>query len=311
MIFEKKVSNRKKNVQVYPTRLLVIPNDRFAKVLFNLSNENFREDSWSIALKLIEVQRNNRFGKIVSPFRIFVDEQSEFTLSEPLDQFDCDVLIVCISEYRAENYYLTPAIIYRGLTGKIGRCDAEPSKDQLAAIMHSLKKLMSLQIDIIMTDICAKFNYEDGTSTHITANLLPCEIISETTINGKESTVIHLLDVSPIWKVACIKNHQTLSFDADLLDIPRQQNTPLNIMVKFYVIRRVLESIAHKQMALTVTFADVFKKCRLENAHLEIKRRIREFMMAIFEHLKNKGIIGDCKVNKKGRTFYSISFTKK
>ena len=170
---------------------------------------------------------------------------------------------------------------------------------------------MSLQIDIIMTDICAKFNYEDGTGTRITANLLPCEIISEKTINGKESTVIHLLDKSPIWKVACIKNHQTLSFDADLLDIPRQQNTPLNIMVKFYVIRRVLESIAHKQTALTVTFADVFKKCRLENAHLEIKRRIREFMVAIFEHLKGKEIIGDYKVNKKGRTFYSISFTKK
>ena len=82
-------------------------------------------------------------------------------------------------------------------------------------------------------------------------------------------------------------------------------------MVKFYVIRRVLESMWHKQMALTVTFCDVFQKCRLENAHLEIKRRIREFMMAIFEHLKNKGIIGDYKVNKKGRTFYSISFTKK
>ena len=169
---------------------------------------------------------------------------------------------------------------------------------------------MSLQIDIAMKDICAKYNYKDD--DRIIGNLLPCEIISETTINGKESTVIHLLEESPIWKVSCIKNHQTLSFDAKLLDIPRQQNTPLNIMVKFYVIRRVLESIAHnKQMALTVTFEDVFKKCRLENAHAEIKRRIREFMVVIFEHLKGKGIIGDYKVNKNGRTFYSISYVKK
>lgn len=304
------IVKRKKNIQVYPTRILVIPNDRFAKKLFNLSDENF-QDACRGTISLVEVKSHKKFGKIISPFKIIVDEHAEFTLTEPLDQFDCDVLIVCISEYRAGNRYVTPAIIYRGLTGKIGRCDAEPSKDQLAAILHSLKKLMSLQIEIIMTDICAKFNYEDGTSTHITANLLPCEIIKETTINGKESTVIHLLDESPIWKVASIKNHQILTFDAELLDIPRQQNTPLSIMVKFYVIRRVLESIGHKQMALTITFADVFKKCRLENAHLEIKRRIREFMIAIFEHLKNKDVIGDYKVNKKGRTFYSISFVAK
>lgn len=304
------IVKRKKNIQVYPTRILVIPNDRFAKKLFNLSEENFQEACRG-TISLVEVKSHKKFGKIISPFRIIVDEHAEFTLKEPIDQFDCDVLIVCISEYRAGNYHLTPAMIYRGLTGKIGRGDAEPSKDQLAAIMNSLQKLMSLQIEIMMTDICAKFNYEDGTSTHITANLLPCEIIKETTINGKESTIIHLLDESPIWKVANIKNHQILTFNAELLDIPRQQNTPLNIMVKFYVIRRVLESIGHKQLALTVTFADVFKKCRLENVHLEIKRRIREFMIAIFEHLKNKGVIEDYKVNKKGRTFYSISFTKK
>ena len=301
---------RKKNIQVYPTRILIIPNDRFAKRLFNLSEEHF-QNACRGTINLVEVKRHKKFGKIVSPFRIIVDEHAEFTLTEPLEQFDCDVLIVCISEYRAGNRYVTPAMIYRGLTGKIGRGDAEPHKDQLAAIMNSLQKLMSLQIEIMMTDICAKFNYEDGTSTHITANLLPCEIIRETTINGKESIIIHLLDESPIWKVANIKNHQILTFEAELLDIPRQQNTPLNIMVKFYVIRRVLESIGHKQMALTVTFADVFKKCRLENAHLEIKRRIREFMIALFEHLKNKGVIVDYKVNKKGRTFYSISFAEK
>ena len=57
------VLKRKKNVQVYPTRVLVIPNDRFAKKLFNLSKENF-QDACRGTISLVEVKshstRNSR-----------------------------------------------------------------------------------------------------------------------------------------------------------------------------------------------------------------------------------------------------------
>ena len=266
--------SQRKNVQIYPSKTLCVPNDRFAKVLFNLSNDDFSDTvNAQESADLIEMKNHKRFGKIVSPFKLYTEEGEMFTISEPLDQFDCDVLTVCISEFNVGNRYITPAIIYRGLTGKVGRGDAEPSKDQLANIIHSVEKLMRLQIDITMN-----------------ATLLPSEYIA-TTVNGKESTVIHLLEASPIWKVACLKNHQVLSFDAELLDIPGQQNTKLNIMVKFYVLRRVLEIIAHK-MTPSITFADV-----------------REFMLAFFEHLQAKEIIKSYTLNKKGTGFYSVSIT--
>ena len=195
---------------------------------------------------LSRLKKHKKFGTIRSPFLIIVDEQLSFTLSEPLDQFDFDVLIVCISEYHAGNHFITPAIIYRGLTGKVNKgAEAEPSKDQLATIMHSLKKLMFLKIEIFMNELCEKTNYNDGKKFHIVAPILPAEYTTETIINGKSSTVIHLLEESPIWRIACLKNHQVLSFDAEILDIPHQQNTRLNIMVKFYVLRRVLEIILH------------------------------------------------------------------
>ena len=297
----------KKNAKINPSKVIYIPNDRLSKKLFNLSDEDF-SDACQEPTNLIEIKNHKKFGKISSPFLIIVDEQLSFTLSEPLDQFDFDVLIICISEYHIGNYFITPAIIYRGLTGKVGRCDAEPSKDQLNAIMHSLEKLMFLKIDITMNELCKKTDYNNGKKFKIVAPILPAEYTTETIINGKSSTVIHLLEESPIWRIACLKNHQVLSFNSELLDIPRQQNTRLNIMVKFYVMKRVLEIILHN-MTPTITFQDVFKNCRIENAHVETKRRVREFMLAFLEHLKTKKIIKSFELTKKGNTFYSIKFT--
>lgn len=119
---------------------------------------------------------------------------------------------------------------------------------------------------------------------HIVAPILPAEYATEIIINGKSSTVIHLLEESPIWRIACLKNHQVLSFNSELLDIPRQQNTKLNIMVKFYVLRRVLEIILHN-LTSTITFPAVFKNFRIENTDNKTKLRAREFMLAFFEHL--------------------------
>lgn len=297
----------KKSVKVNPSKIIYIPNDRFAKKLFNLSDDDFH-NACQEPIKLIEIKNHKKFGKISSPFLIIVDENLSFTLSEPLDQFDFDVLIVCISEYHAGNRYITPAIIYRSLTGKIGRCGTEPSKDQLAAIMQSLEKLMFLKIEITINELCEKADYNEKKNFHIVAPILPAEYITETIINGKSSTVIHLLEESPIWRIACLKNHQVLSFNAEILDIPRQQNTRLNIMVKFYVLRRVLEIILHN-LTSTITFSDVFKNCRIETADNKTKLRAREFMLAFFEHLKTKGIIKSFELTKKGNTFYSIKFT--
>ena len=118
----------KKNVQIYPSKTIYFPNDRFSKKISTFTKNNLNNMNEGDALKLVELKNHKKFGKIVSPFRIYVDENSSFSLSEPIEQFDFDVLCVYISEYYIGNSYSTPAIIYRGLTGKINKgAEAEPS----------------------------------------------------------------------------------------------------------------------------------------------------------------------------------------
>ena len=103
---------------------------------------------------------------------------------------------------------------------------------------------------------------------------------------------------------------QLISYDARLLDIPGQQNTSMRIEAKNYTMLRIQEIILHKQLTPTITFADVFKKLRIENAHAEIKRRVREYMIALFKHLKKESVLKSFEVVKHGNSFYGVKFPR-
>lgn len=301
------------NVQVYPSRTFCYPNDIFSKRLFDLTDDDYSQAlNERKILEVTEKHKHRHFGNITTRFRIRIDDAADFTITEALDQFDFAVLCACISEWNKGNRFTTPSIIYRAITGKVGRGDAEPSKIQLADILQSVDKLMRTQLGINMTKVCEYLNYNNGESYKIISAILPCKSVTETSINGKDATTIISFDrESPLWEIACrVKNRQVLSCDTELLDLPNRQNTRMNIAVKFYVLRRVLEIIVHpKQMTPSITFADVFKKCRLKTTDRKVKLRVREFITAIFEHLTNLDIIKSYRTNKKENEFYSVSFT--
>ena len=222
--------------------------------------------------------------------------------------FDRFVLAVCISEWLAGNRYTTVAIIYRALTGKIGKKDSKPSVTQRKAIIESLEILMSRIVDYGAEDICQVMGYNNGNPFVGKAPLLPATYIDFSALNGESDTLIFFTDEPPLLKMAQIKK-QLVSYNALLLDMP-SQNTPMNIASKNYTMLRIQEIILHKQLTPTITFADVFKKLRIENAHVEIKRRIREYIIAFFEHLKTEGVVKSFEVVKHGNTFYGIKFPR-
>ena len=301
-----------KNFQIIPSKIRVIPNDRVSKKLFNLTTADIQDwIEFNKTYNFIEMKNHKKFGEIGCPIKLSI-EGEKFSISEPLTHFDSSVLSVCISEWAVENKITTPAIILRGLTGKIGKHDAEPSKDQLAAIFNSINKLMRLQLSYDMTELCEKLKYNNGKPEKLVSTLLPCHYIKSSTVNGNDTTIIEFDRESPLYKITKIKNNQIVTYDATLLDVPNQQNTPMNITVKNYVMLRVQEIKLHK-MVPVITFNDVFQKCRINNADNKKKLRAREIIIEFLEHLKKHSEIKDFELTKKGNAFYSIkfSYTKK
>ena len=297
-----------KNFQIIPSKIRVIPNDRVSKKLFNLTTADIQDwIEFNKTYNFIEMKNHKKFGEIGCPIKLSI-EGEKFSISEPLTHFDSSVLSVCISEWAVDNKITTPAIILRGLTGKIGKGDAEPSKDQLAAIFNSIDKLMRLQLSYDMTELCEKLKYNNGKPEKLVSTLLPCHYIKSSTVNGKDTTIIEFDRESPLYKIAKIKNNQIITYDGTLLDVPNQQNTPMNITVKNYVMLRVQEIKLHKMIPV-ITFDDVFQKCRIQNASRKTKLDARNTMIEFMNHLKSHSEIKEFELTKKGNAFYSVKFS--
>ena len=86
-------------------------------------------------------------------------------------------------------------------------------------------------------------------------------------------------------------------------------NSRMNIGAKHYAMRRVQESSLHRQMSPTITFADLFKKLRIENESNKTKKDAREVLVSFFEHLQTQGVIKSFELTKRGNTFDALHFT--
>lgn len=192
---------------------------------------------------------------------------------------------VCISNLDAGNKHITPAIILRGLTGKnFQNSDGIVYKDQHIAIMNSIIKLMSTIIWIDETETNQQLKYDSKNSKKCSA-ILPAYFV-EKTINGQDATIIYFDRESPLMEIGRNRK-QLLTYDVSLLDVPKQNNKPINITIKNYAMNRVQEIKLHKLTPI-VTFADVFKKCRIDNAKADKKADARNNLIKFFENLKGE-----------------------
>lgn len=293
-----------KNVQIYPATKRIVPNFKLVKVTQKMNGDLYKDIvSGKCQAGIVEKKNHKKKGDIITTYTISNSDGYENT--DPLNITDYSVLSACASEFDAGNRFTTVAIILRALIGEVGNQNVRPRPDQYYMIMTSLKKLMGTIIEIDLSATNESLKYSGNKK--ITSALLPAKII-ETSINGKVvDNVIYFLDESPIMEIARARK-QILTYDAYILNVPNQNNTPLVIDLKNYSIIRVLEIKLHN-LTPSLTFADILKKCRIEDQPNVIKLRAREYVLKFFEHLKNLGEIKSFEITKKGNAFYSIQFT--
>lgn len=296
-----------KNVQIYPAKKRIEINDKMSKIVFKMSDTDYKKlvDEHK-EQGVIEVRNHKKFGKVRSSFTL--QNADGYNDNEPFDEFHRDVLSVCISNWLEGNRYITPAIIYRGVTGKVNKkSNSQPSKDQLSAIVAAVDKLMFTQFDPKVAEAFEQLKYANGNEAKIVKSaILPCYRV-EVKINGQKTMAVFFDRRSPLLEISKLKK-QLITYDAELLDIPNQNNSILNITLKNYVMRRVQEIKLHK-LHSTLTFKDIFCKCGIENSDNRIKSRAREYVKKFFAHLQNKQVIKTFEITKKHNTFYSVKFT--
>lgn len=296
---------KKFRARIYPSKVRVELNEKLIKVVFKLTERGISRLLDGETFHVIEKHNYKKHGDIRTAYQIL--NAAGYQVLRPFTMFDRAVLSVCISEWLQGNRHTTPGIIYRALTGKINKgTDAMPHKDQRAAILDSIRLLMNRIIIYNTAELCELLGYNDGQPITKNDVLLPAWFAETTTVNGNNATVIFFDRECPLLEIAQAKK-QIISYDATLLDVPNQNNTPMNIELKNYSMLRIQESITHRLVPI-ITFEDLFNKCRIENAALKTKMDARNTVVKFLEHLKIKGVIKSFELTKKGNTFHAIKF---
>ena len=297
---------KKDNIQFYPPKKRIVPNFKLAKVMSNLSQDKY--DRMIIdgnSRKIVEKKNHKKYGDVITTYKI--SNIDGYDNTDPLTEFDRAVLSVCASNWNVGNYFVTPAIVLRGLTGKNGiGGNGKIHKEQRTYIMNSIIKLMSTIIWIDDSDVNEQLNYDETNNSKKCSAILPSYFV-EKTINGQDATIIYFDRESPLMEMARARK-QLLTYDVSLLDVPNQNNTPMNITIKNYAINRIQEIKLHKLNPI-LTFDDIFKKCHIDNANRDKKADARNNLIKFFENLKVKNELKSFELTKKGNSFYSIKFT--
>lgn len=294
------------NYQVIPNRDRICLNDKATKILFNLTQEKYSALLNGKTRNVIEKNNYKKQGTIKSGYRL--ENAEGYTNIAPLDEYARAILDVAISEYDNGNRIISLAMIQRGLSGKVAKnLEINVNKNQLSDIKAAVDMLMCTQYDPDILQAYENLDY-DGAETITKAAILPCKRTRKK-INGQLTDLIYITDESPLYKQAKIKG-QLLTYPADLLDVPNQNNTRLVVMLKNYTLRRVAECKQHaKNLKPILTIDDIFTKCRIKDAGAKAKFDARTTIEKLFAHLQAKGYIKSYEWTKKGNAFYSIKFT--
>ena len=271
------------NIQLSPVQDFKITIDFLSDVVFDdeLNARTVKKG------EVIEGRRKN----IVSPYKITNFSKTPVRLTE----FDRAIRNACIAEYNAGNEYTTPERIYRRLGGSYFCTD-----DMRKAIMDSVRRLASVQIEIEMEQAQEKFGYgkDIGTSTFC-GYLMPTETL-EVKINGQPvKSAIHFLSKGVILAVADMKD-QIITCDQNLLAAPIR-HTERGIALNHFLVRRTLEikgsHEAHKAnprirpLHKTILFETMLKKCGMENATRRQRQQFKETAEKILNFLVDNSAI--------------------
>ena len=283
---------------------IVSCNDKLTKILFSLSADEYfdvLQNDKSVSI----TETISRGKKIQTHFKL--NGGGIATRKRPFNEYDRAIFDVCNSARESGLIGITRDSIFRILAGGKNR-NTRPTSKQVNSIIESVKRLMT-NIEIDFSQTRDKISKYSEIPAQIISPILPCRILHNVLVNGKLTSIIQFTNESPLMTIARVKK-QIITYPITLRDVPNQNNTPLVIMLKSYVIRRVLEIKLHKQLTPAITFDDIFNHCELTNANRWQKQDVRKITVGILENLKSAEIIQNFELTKKGDAFYAIAITR-
>lgn len=277
----------------------MVPADKLSQKIFTLNEEQFSVLMDGDNLECVEGTKKGK--KIKTPF--WLKNAEGYLDKSPLTPFQREFLFMLISAYEAGYRVATYQSTLNALTGgNKSRLHA----NQYEAMRSAADKLRLTCLTIDSASLRGafpKYNKENISVT-ISDYLLPCRII-EAEYNGQKTLIIEMYGESPLVTYARLKN-QTQCYELNGLDVPRQNNTPLVMVIKNY-LRRWTDSVINRGLNSTLTKETFCTNCGLIGATKRQWQEVRKIIEATLNHFVAEKIIASWHWTKNGNAYKGIT----
>ena len=300
-----------KNVNIKLPSTKRMPNDKTRKSIFNVMPIGYVPDTNIINMEFKEKSLSKKKKGFITPIDVITRVNLEYPKNLILDElrlkpFDGEVLDACVSLQANHNQFTTIDAIYRLMIGSVDS-HKQPSTVMENIIKTSLDKLMFCKVRIDLTEACRHLGYNCGEPVILHNALIPGCYVENVKVYGQKTTIVEFYDVSPLFRIAEIKNGQIISYPVNMLDAP-VQNSPAVIVMKNYLARRIIESTIHKKMRPIVTFKDLFDKAELFNLNKQQRCRYFQALKIICDYFVSYGVLKSYEFRYQNGAYYSIDY---
>lgn len=191
------------------------------------------------------------------------------------------------------NEYVTPRVIFQLLSGNSGQSKdigAEVRKE----ILRSIDKMRCTDITIDFSKECEE-SHGKYNKVNYKGSILPSERVECVKLNGNEAyDCIHLLCAPPLYGYAEAKN-QIVTVSVQMLNTPLR-NTPENIELKEYLLRRILSMKKPKsRQSNIIKYDTIYKILRLCGSSKQDlyrkKKKIHDNIIRLLDFWKQENFI--------------------
>lgn len=284
---------------------IIAPCDKLSQVVFDLTAEEFTDlVDKNTNFEIVEGKKKGK--EVITPFCLALLKDYKDKL--PPDAFTREVFIYAASAFEQGFNAVSISMTFDAMTG--GEEKFRVYKEQHDAIVEAFKKLDAIRISVDLEATFKAFPKYGKNYTgkfRISGSLLPCKFI-ETKINGQTTTVIKILDESPLMTVAKAKK-QLVTYDITPLAIAGQHNTKQVVTIKNYLLRRIKLIKADKRkvgLNNSILFETIYRQCGLADADDGKKRDARKEIFETLDAFKAEGVFQDFEIERENGAYRAI-----
>lgn len=249
--------------------------------------------------QLLELEKSG--GRLKRQIRTRVSfsyEGIDILARKEFNLFDQEVHDAVVSLWLAENQFISPAMVYRAMTGKTNSEFIHTKK--LKEIEDSIDKCMFSKLSIDASEEAAAYGYEQAIYS---GALLSAEKVS-VKMGGKKVTAYRLLTEPLLYRYA--KSCKQISaVDIKLLDTPVAKTND-TIVLQGYLLRKIESMKSDRYCERSIKYEDIYKALNITKEQRVQVGRIREYVKDILNFWIEKGYIKHFEMVMQGRSFKEI-----